>query len=219
MLDPAKPHVLEGAEPDDIRYVLENLREHDIREARAFGHDPDIVLPAIVYGATDVFTAFHGGAPVFIFGTHEVVPGVRQLFGFGTERTHRVMPVVTWFTRSFWLPELFENGVRRIQAHVPDDSIASIQWLQSFGMFRETTMVGFAVDGSMMVQLAFTQREYDLHVHFRKIATSSSGTSRSTLGSSSEVVCGDTGRGRDGAQEAAFLDQWVGGDDLFCGSG
>ncbi len=202
-----RPYIVDGADPDDVAYVIENMRESDIREGAVLGFEADDAA-GVVSHSHDVYTAYLGNEPVFIFGTVDVVPGVRQLFGFGTDRTHRVIPHVTWFTTTYWLPDLFDLGVRRIQAHIPETSIASVRWLQSFGMFREASMAGYGVDGSTVLQLAFTKREYDLYV-LDKLPTADR-TADQRLPRPSEVILGDTAGSRSREEEETLLSNWFG---------
>lgn len=159
-----EPHVIDGTSFGDISYVSQRMREADMREARCLDLDGRVDCHAMVRIASDAFTAYYRGRPTFVFGTVEVLPGVRQLFGFGTDATLRVMPAVTWFTESYWLPELYNQRVRRIQAIVPTTNDASLKWLEGFGMFRECVMHDYAVNGTPMVQLAFTLKEFATHV-------------------------------------------------------
>lgn len=193
------PHVIDGASSPDVAFVVARMRDIDRSEADAFGFVVEDVAPLVVQSASDVWTAVYRDRPAFIFGTVELLPGVRQLFGFGTDDTKRVMPAVTWFTENYWLDALFESGVRRIQAHVPTTHHASIEWLEGFGMYRECTMHDYAVNGTPMLQLAYTTREHRENVLVVEEATKP-GTRRRS--SASEVECGHTGRSGVGAQEA-----------------
>ncbi len=212
--DTTRPYVLDGADPDDVYDVALAMRESDRHEAHAFGLDYVQAAHDAVANAADVYTAYQRNRPTFIFGTVEVVPGVRQLFGFGTPDTKRVIPQVTWFTRKFWLPNLFEDDVRRIQAHIPDTSIASLQWLQSFGMYREASMAGYGVNGETILQLAFTKRELDLHVFFREHASPTNRATGPGVTAASEVELGDSTGSRSREEEEEILDGWFRRDDL-----
>lgn len=162
-----RPYVVQGATIDAVAEVARNVRFNDRFEAACFGTSWDATAPNIVAAAKDVWTAYIGERPVFIFGTVEILNGVRQLFGFGTDKTKRVMPAVTWFTKTYWLPEMFESGVRRIQVHVPMESRQSMKWLLAFGMYCECMMPDYAINGAQMAQLAFTRNEFQKHVLFQ----------------------------------------------------
>lgn len=205
-------YVLDGADASDVEYVVSRMRLSDRDEAVAFGLQPDLEAPAVVHNAADVYTAYLNDLPVFVFGTHSVIPGVRQLFGFGTDQTRRAIPHVTWFTNNYWLPELFDDrGTRRIQAMLPDTSLASIRWLQNLGMYREATLLDYAVDGAPVVQLAYTRREYDLNV----LAVQKSTNSNSDPADSAacQVKLGDSEGSRRSPAEKFFFDAWSGSDD------
>lgn len=157
-----EPHVVQGASSEDIEFVVKNLRGVDRTEAECYGIDPAMQAPGLVARAVDPHTSYYNNLPAFIFGTYEVIPGVRELFGFGTRHTIRVMPVVTWFTEEYWLDEMFDAcGVRRVQAVIPSTHVASLRWLEGFGMYRECVLRDFSVNSVPMLQLAYTRREYD----------------------------------------------------------
>lgn len=158
------PYIVDGAAPHDVATVVAALRGSDRFEVEAVGFDADRDIPLMVRAARDTFTAYLGDEPVFIFGTVEVMSGVRQLIGFGTEKTRRVIPSVTWFTYTHWLPEMFESGVRRIQVHIPKEAARSLKWLLSFGMYVECEMKDYAANGATMLQLAYTRSEFIKHV-------------------------------------------------------
>lgn len=164
-----RPYILQGAEPEDVSDVVHGMRESDRFEFAAFGHVPEDAWHVSAV-SKDIYTAYVGHRAVFIFGTVEVLPGVRQLFGFGTPQTRRAMPAVTWFTKTFWLPEMAEAGVRRIQVHVPRESTQSVQWLQSFGMRVECEMPDYAANDATMLQLAFTRKDFQTHVLLQETA-------------------------------------------------
>lgn len=165
---PGVPYVVDGATPYDVATVVAALRGSDRFEVEAVGFDAERDIPLMVHAARDTFTAYLGDEPVFIFGTVEIMPGVRQLIGFGTEKTRRVIPSVTWFTYTHWLPDMFENGVRRIQVHIPKEAARSLRWLLSFGMYVECEMKDYAANGATMLQLAYTRNEFIKHVSIQK---------------------------------------------------
>lgn len=199
-----EPHVIQGVSDEDVEFVIRNLRNVDRAEALCHGFNPAVAAPALVSRAVDPHTAYYKGLPAFIFGTYEVIPGVRELFGFGTPNTIRVMPVVTWFTDDYWLDEMFDaSGVRRVQAVIPATHVASLAWLEGFGMYRECSMAGYSVNGVPMLQLAFTRREYIINVLGKKL--SSARTRGATDEPAREDECGHPGGSGDRAQEAPVL--------------
>lgn len=164
--------------------VLQRLRTSDEEEFELFGVGPLNFVDALTNGRVlpHGFVASLDGLPVFAFGAVEHTPGVCQLWGFGTDKTPRVLPAVTQFIFEKFGPELFRLGARRVQVLVPLKSKRSFQWLtEHLGMRVETIMPDYCTDGSPMAQLVYTRKEYEEYVqypkHFRNTKTSSSESS------------------------------------------
>ena len=198
-----EPYVNQGVEPDDLEYVIRHMRELDKTEADCIGADVSGTARLLVGVATTVYTAYYKDLPTFIFGTVQILPGVEQLFGFGTNDTRRVMPAVTWFTDTYWLPEMFESGTRRIQVHIPSTHVASLKWLEDFGMLQECELRDYSINGVPMLQLAYTRREYESNVLFQQQEGSGSSSGRDTGPGEDQRGYADGSRG--GTQETGVL--------------
>jgi len=149
--------VLSPAFPLDVAHVVDRLRPEDVAEAMAFGLDP-VRGPWVTYQyAYDSFVASVDGEPAFVFGTVQLLPGVRQVFGFGTAKTGKAIPAITRFCKDTWAARLINDGVRRVQVMVPQSSGRSLKWLTAGGFKIECTMEGYAIDGSPMVQLVYSK--------------------------------------------------------------
>lgn len=139
-------------------HIGANVRALEREEARLVGATitPGYVTSLCEADPENSFVVFLGSEPVFALGTLQVIPGVRHVWGFGTDRCARAMPAMTRHLKSILVPAMYRLGVRRVQVHVPLSCEASWLWLQNDIGFRvESVMNGFCIDGSPLVQLAF----------------------------------------------------------------
>ncbi len=159
-----------GCDPDAFGGILLNLRPEDQHEFAAMGADPlELPWEWVEQAGTEAWTFFYKGQPTFVWGTTEVLPGVRGLWGWGTRHTRRVIPEATRWGRRWWLPKAFGNGrTRRIEVRVPASSQHSLAWLQSIGMRVECALHHLSVTGEPMLQLSYTKTDYEReYVHFQ----------------------------------------------------
>lgn len=151
--------VLSPASPLDVEHVVDRLRPDDVAEALAFGLDPVRGPQTTFEFATDSHVATVDGEPTFVFGSIQLLPGVRQVFGFGTPRTYRAMPEITRYGHRVWTSQLVDAGVRRLQVQVPVSSRHSMRWLDKVGFKHEFTMPNYAVDGGAVAQLVYSRED------------------------------------------------------------
>lgn len=145
----------------DILSVARRMRPRDQHEARCFGLDPEThavrMADACGPGTRVVYLDTE---PVFVFGALPFIPGVVQLFGYGTTRTRKVIPFVTNYILSEFGPSHFQTGTRRIQVMLPLQSTDSVNWLLGLGMRVETVMREFGVHGEPILLLAYTHMDW-----------------------------------------------------------
>lgn len=137
----------------DVDFVLDNLREIDRYELAACGMNPEHAIDHIRMSA-DAFLVSLNGEPVFVVGTIERMPGVKTFFGFGTDKTTRIMPTFTRFCQRLWFPHLFKDGMRRGQAQLPIDCVKNWSWLIDLGFTPEAIMKRYGANGETFIQLA-----------------------------------------------------------------
>jgi hypothetical protein len=170
------------ARPDkeDVLHIMAGLRDIDRKEFAAAGATLEDALH--VGTQKDALLFSLRGEPVFVWGAYGT-KGHVHLWGFGTDNTTRVIPAVTHFVKTWWLPNFFgKDEGRRIEVRVPLSSQHSISWLLKFGMTVESwNILGATVTGEPSVQLAYTTREYERdYVHLREVqAGVNSGTDAS----------------------------------------
>lgn len=154
---------------DDVLHIMQHLREIDRKEFAAAGATLDDAL--FVAEQRDALLFSLRGEPVFVWGAYGE-KGHVHLWGFGTDKTTRVIPAVTHFVKHWWLPNFFgKDEGRRIEVRVPLSSQHSISWLLKFGMTVESwNILGATVTGEPSVQLAYTTREYERdYVHVQEV--------------------------------------------------
>lgn len=134
----------------EIEYLLRNLRPSDYHEFVSVGAVPEVEGLRLLRSVDDGHVALLRGVPVFAFGTAPMWPHVRQVFGFGTPDTPKVIPAVTRFARQWTMP-----GVTRLEVRVPASCVHSIAWLKSaFGATEEAVLHGYSIFGEPYIQLS-----------------------------------------------------------------
>jgi hypothetical protein len=163
-----------------LRDIVSRLRGEDIREFAVVGAIPDNAFD-MAFKANEVYTVFFRGEPAFIWGTYAPMPNLRQLFGFGTIKTPRVIPALSRWGRNTWLPRIFdEYGVTRIEVRVPTTSEHSVNWLTKMGMRIECALKHVGVQGDDFFQLAYTRDDYVYGIFQpTKLSLAATGTARS----------------------------------------
>lgn len=124
-----------AVEPSDLVYLAEHLREQDVAELRAAGHD-DIhaALVKSVDVSLETFVAVAEGVPVAIFGCGEhgsllTRDGVPWLLGTQEIVKHR--RVLQRWARGY-ITELLERYPRLCNA-VHAENLISVRWLKALG--------------------------------------------------------------------------------------
>lgn len=143
--------------------VLSRLRPEDLYEFSAAGRTPqqiaDVLEKLAIAGDAWVLLEEDDryGIPVFCWGVFPVIPGVWQLWGFGTKQTRRAMPQITRWGMQTWLPNFIkQHNPRRIEVRVPVSSAHSIGWLRKLGMEIEARLPNYSIHGEDFFQLAIT---------------------------------------------------------------
>ena len=147
-------------------YIKANLRDADRDECSYHGMTAGEIPDDVLWNSTPwCYLVYADDEPVFIFGAMSVIPGVYQFWGFGTDKTPRVLPALTKFCKEEFGPYLYLFGARRVQVHVPLKSQQSFHWLTDhIGMRVEMIMSDYCADGSPMAQLVFTRQDYQAYV-------------------------------------------------------
>lgn len=143
----------------DVDRVCDNLRDEDLFELSCTDNTPADAAQ-LAKNASDTYLVELDGAPVFVGGIHRVEQHLGFVFGFGTEKTTRIIPQTTRYIRGTWLPWAFQRGTRRLEVRVPMRSQNSIMWLESLGFKVECALPGYSVNNEPHFQLALTRGSY-----------------------------------------------------------
>lgn len=145
---------------EDVDFILSRLRECDRHEITSVGATLDHAK-RLAMVADDCHVMKHNGEPVFVFGSRPTWPHVRGIFGFGTDKTWRVMPMVTTFINRVWKPRMFnELGATRIEVRLPISCTHSINWLSKLGMKADCAIDHYSITGERYLQLAYTKDDF-----------------------------------------------------------
>lgn len=173
--DPTRNHV-------ELEQIVAGMRQIDRREGEVIGADDPLHCRWLADRSQHAYVVFSNLEPVFTFGALELLPGVVQLWGFGTDKAKRVIPHMTKFILNEFGPALFQkHGVRRVQVFIPSWHTESLTWLtERLGMVNESTMKRYANDGSDMHVLAYTDEEFKQYVSSTEASSSSASSSASS---------------------------------------
>lgn len=146
---------------EDVMYILTRLRSCDRHEIVSVGCTVGDAA-RLCMSSYDCHLLRYRDEPVFVFGSVPSYPHIRHLFGFGTDRTWRVMPAATQAGEA-WKRRNFDDGVLRVEVRVPVSCNHSIKWLSRLGMKPECTLPHVSITGERYVQLAYTKDDFDVH--------------------------------------------------------
>lgn len=141
--------------PEDVKHILDNLREQDLKELRVWGAGPELAASTFEAGKTCATLVRFRGVPTFVFGLIFRSPDEAVLWGFGTSDTWRTLPRLSDWGPAMWLPHKFKGTwLRNIRVYVPRTS-PSYGWLRGFGMKE------LAAEGTLKVAtLVYTRKDY-----------------------------------------------------------
>ena len=137
-----------------LQRVLNNLRDRDRRETELSDWTPAELADSINKSATKIVVACLGVRPVFAFGTYPLTRTSRQVWGFGTDETPRVMRAVSKYASRVLIPDERKGGVHRFELRLPSAHITNIHWLRMLGAKIEGTLYGFGPNGEQFTQLS-----------------------------------------------------------------
>jgi hypothetical protein len=147
---------------EDVDYIIANMRSEDKHEVMSVGANMRHAFALYNHATQDCQVAYLNDEPVFVFGSRSSWPHVRGIFGFGTDKTTRVIPEMTRWINAVWKPRVFnELGALRIEVRLPLSCDHSINWLSKLGMKRECEIDGFSITGERYVQLSYTKDDFE----------------------------------------------------------
>lgn len=146
--------------PMAATYIAAYIRDTDRRELEAYQPGGSVAELAAVLSVSPgwKFYAAADDVPVFAFGvvTHPWSPHTGSAWGFGTDKTRKVIPKITDFVREALIPELVDKGIRRVEVRALETHTSSFNWLaKRLGALPECDLRQAGANGETFVQLAW----------------------------------------------------------------
>jgi len=165
--------------PLGLEYIVSNVRPTDLAEFEAVGMGRNDMMAA-GHASAVRFQANYKNAGAFAFGFVSVFPHVWDVWGFGTDKTSRVLPQVTRFIKTEIVPRLTQAGIKRVEVRLPTDATDSLTWLSTHAGATVDClrMKGFGMDGQDFALLSWTadQKEAQPNVPITKDTNAGSGS-------------------------------------------
>jgi hypothetical protein len=131
---------------NQIRHVVENMRDVDRREIFATqpSDDVDLYASQVSQLSSNQWVAWHGALPAAIIGAWPVWPGVWNVYAFGTDKWDKVALSLTKHGRRVIVPSVIKSGGHRLQCNSHVDHKQAHLWLErAFGAKIEATLQGY----------------------------------------------------------------------------
>lgn len=155
--------ITHGPSEEDVMYILTRLRACDRHEIVSVGCTVEDAAKLCAL-SDDCYLMKLKGEPVFVWGSVPSFKHIRKLYGFGTDKTARVIPATTRVINRRWKQFQFrDNGILRVEVRVPVSCTHSLKWLSKLGMQPECTVKHAGILGESYVQLAYTKDDFDVH--------------------------------------------------------
>jgi hypothetical protein len=154
--------IVEQPTEQDIRFVVNNMRDLDRRELTATGCDFDALPQRILQGNVFCFCAVDDFMmPHAVWGLQVGArKGVGHGFAFGTKHWGKALPVVVKHIKGFVLPFLVQNGFHRVEclalAHRKDVE----RFLELIGAYPEAQLSQWGAGGEDFTSYRWLADEY-----------------------------------------------------------
>lgn len=149
----------------DLIKVAQSLRQSD-RDELVHTRDPNdaLALANDAYGPSFLsYVAFYDAEPVFAFGAVPAGPDGVQVWGFGTEKSPKVIRGVTKFVVRYMVPRLQAAGVRQAQCVIHEDNFLSRRWLEFMGFQSIATLPDLGAGHEGMLLYLVVDHASSLH--------------------------------------------------------
>lgn len=153
---------VDAANPADVRYVAERMRERDVEEFMAvspFAERSDLVDALVErYGEhPDVIVAYGENGPVAVGGLVHHRPRVGTLLFFASDDLPKIGPDLTRFIKQRLFPGYTAKGTHRIECASIAGYEETHRWLGVLGLKEECQMSKYGRDGQDFVQFSWTR--------------------------------------------------------------
>lgn len=146
---------------DDLLHVAGNLRAKD-REELSITRDLSVpaTLATAAWCAKYRRMAYLDDKPVFAFGVSAVTHDHGQAWGFGTDKSPRVLRAVTKYIKRTMIPEQLDAGLTAVQALGQPDNDVSWRWLSHLGFSPIANLAGIGAGGRDLILWVTTSDEH-----------------------------------------------------------
>lgn len=153
--------IVERPTERDIWFVLQNLRELDLRELTATGCQLEQLPARIVQESVFAFVAVDDTyMPHAVWGMMAQRQGVGTGFAFGTQHWGKALPAILRNIKRFVLPFLLQQGFHRVEclalAHRQDVE----RFLELIGAYPEATLRQWGAGGEDFISYRWLADEY-----------------------------------------------------------
>lgn len=151
----------EHATEQDIRFVLENLREIDRRELTAAGCDFEMLPFIILQNSVFCFCAVDESLmPQAVWGMMAQRKGVGTGFAFGTQHWSRALLPMLKNIRGFVLRFLVMQGYHRVECMALSHRTDVERFLELIGAYPEAVLQQWGTNGEDFTSYRWLADEY-----------------------------------------------------------
>lgn len=135
--------ILVAPEWEDIRYIVDHMRQKDREEifATQTSEDSYDFTQRVVHVGNCSWIAKKDGVPVALFGAYPCHPGVWSVFMFATDDFPKVRMLVTRYIKRFMIPAIVKtSGLHLGFCYSLSTHTEAHKWLQYLGAKKEVEM-------------------------------------------------------------------------------
>lgn len=143
----------------DLSYVSSHMRAPDRQEAEAqLGQGIHYIDLAAMHLRDSAFIVTLDGNPEAAFGASRILGQHLWIaWSWGTDRIHRCAPLITRFVRESMIPDLIEQGARRVEARALASHHSARRWLSRMGATERCLLPEYGVNGEDFILYDWTR--------------------------------------------------------------
>jgi len=150
----------------DIRFVVENMRELDRRELTAAGCNFDFLPLYVAASSAFTFCAVDDlELPHAIWGLMPARKGVGSGFAFGTDHWGKALPAMMRHIRDWVLPFLLQHGYHRVDCQALSHRRDVERFLELIGAHPEATLRQWGCNGEDFTSYRWLADEHRYQAH------------------------------------------------------
>jgi hypothetical protein len=151
---------IDGPSPDHVGFVLNNIRQSDVKEflAVSFASNSEQLARDLLPKYCEhsgVICASDDVGPVAVGAMIEARPNVITLMFFATDRFPLIALPLTKFIRQRLFPRYRKVGVHRIECVSIAGYDEAHRWIEALGLTKEAELPGYGKGGETFIQFAW----------------------------------------------------------------